>query len=119
MHDPAPMIGLDPTNCADLVPIICTPLNVTAPYRLVRDKWIWRELPGCAMAFYLPVRAPVPAMDVCTGLIFGAIVEMCATRSRFNGGGINVEELPHWGSDGTAVEGGEARFLMAPERMTL
>jgi len=113
------MTGLNPTHCAELVPIICIPLNVTAPARPARDKWIWRELPGCALAFYLPEHAPVPPVDVCKGLIFGEIVEMCATRSRFNGGGINVDALPDFGSDGTAVDEGGARFLMAPERMTL
>lgn len=118
MHDAAPMTGLNPTHCAELVPIICIPLNVTAPARLRRDRWYWRELPGCALAFFLPEGAAVPAVDVCTGLIFGAMVEMCATRSRFNGAGVNVDRLPGFGSDGTAVEGGEARFLMAPQRVT-
>lgn len=49
----------------------------------------------------------------------GEIREKCAGDSRWNAGSINVGEMPGFGGDGTAVVGGEARWVMAPERLTL
>lgn len=69
-------------------------------------------------------------MSVCEDVIFGGIREKCATgdgstaEKKKNAGGINVEELPgrEGGGgdrgDGTAVEEGRGRYLVAPVRLT-
>lgn len=46
-------------------------------------------------------------------------MELCSTNSRFNAGGINVEEMPDFSGDGQAITEGELRYAMAPERLTL
>lgn len=84
----------------------------------MRDKWIWTELPGCSLGYYLPEDAPVPWRGQCERT-FESILELCSTDSRFNAGGINVEEMPDFSGDGRAVREGQLRFAMAPERLTL
>ena len=84
----------------------------------MRDKWIWRELPECALAYYLPPNAVVPTEYKCRTLIFGSLFEKCAVDSRYNAGSINVAELPDFSGDGRAIVQYEQRFLMAPERLT-
>ena len=60
----------------------------------------------------------MPSEGQCLGT-FAAILEECSTDSRWNAGGINVREMPSFGGDGRAVEGGKLRYAMAPERLTL
>lgn len=50
---------------------------------------------------------------------FGAVVEGCATDSRFNAGVVNVLVLPGFAGPGEAVVQGKLRYAMAPERLTL
>ncbi len=50
---------------------------------------------------------------------FEKIVNVCATDSRFNAGGINVVEMPDFGGQGRAEIEGRMRYAMAPERLTL
>ncbi len=71
------------------------------------------------MGYYLPEGAEVPDQEMCEWGILGEIREKCAGDSRWNAGSINVGEMPGFGGDGTAVVGGEARWVMAPERLTL
>ncbi|CAD6590110.1 MAG: hypothetical protein ASARMPRED_004570 [Alectoria sarmentosa] len=113
-----PMLGLNPTNCEIALPIICNRLTQPRPERLLRDKWIWTELPGCSLGYYLPEDAPVPWRGQCERT-FESILELCSMDSRFNAGGINVEEMPDFSGDGRAVREGRLRFAMAPERLTL
>lgn len=84
----------------------------------MRDKWIWTELPGCSLGYYLPEETIVPFLGQCEAS-FGDIVELCSTNSRFNAGGINVEEMPDFSGNGRAVVEGRLRYAMAPERLTL
>ena len=84
----------------------------------MRDKWIWTELPGCALGYSLPDRVPVPALGECVR-VFEDIVELCARDSRFNVGGFNVAEMPDFSGQGHAYMEGEMMYAMAPERLTL
>lgn len=71
------------------------------------------------MGYYLPETTAVPDLHECNRTLEG-VMELCATNSSFNGGGVNVGVLPDFGSDGEAGVGGEGevRWLMAPERLT-
>lgn len=112
------MVGLNPTNCEICTQIICIKLTQPRPEQLRRDKWIWAELEGCSLGYYLPDEALVPSSGQCTGT-FEAIVQTCSTDSRFNAGVVNVRDLPDFSGDGRAVEEGKLRYAMAPERLTL
>jgi len=117
-----PQIGLNPTMCEAAVPIACGKLNFPQPERLVRDKWIWIEMPGCALGYYLPAEpmpGRIPSKAQCEENIFGAIVEKCGTNSRFNAGNINVDDMPSFSGDGLPLTPGYPRYVMAAERMTL
>ena len=61
----------------------------------------------------------------CDDLVFDSIRIKCAVggggegERRFNAGSVNVEVLPGGSEgDGTAVEEGMGRWIMAPERLT-
>lgn len=112
------MVGLNPTNCKICIPIVCKKLTSPHPEQLIRDKWFWAELPGCSLGYYLPEEALVPSAGQCERT-FAAIVEPCSTNSRFNAGGINVEEMPDFSGDGSVVVERRLRYVMAPERLTL
>lgn len=111
------MVGLDPSNCDVVIGIICHQLG-PAPEELVRDRWIWAELPGCALGYYLPARAWAADRGHCERT-FEAVVGLCASDSRWNAGGVNVEVMPDFSGDGRAEREGRMRYAMAPERLTL
>lgn len=113
-----PMVGLNPTMCHVALQIICNRLTGPRPEQLVRDKWIWTELVGCSLGYYLPHWATVPFLGQCERS-YSEILELCATDSRFNAGGINVLEMPDFSGDGQGVMEGLVRYAMAPERLTL
>ncbi|KAL9065291.1 MAG: hypothetical protein Q9161_008320 [Pseudevernia consocians] len=113
-----PMIGLNPTNCDIAIGIICHRLTGPRPTQLVRDKWIWAELPSCSLGYYLPEDAYIPYLGQCQKR-FEEIVELCSTDSRFNAGGMNVREMPDFSGDGEGIVEEGVRFAMAPERLTL
>lgn len=113
-----PMVGLNPTMCHVVLQIICNRLTGPPPERLVRDKWIWTELVGCSLGYYLPEGTIVPYLHQCQNRVL-QILELCSTNSRFNAGGINVQEMPDFSGDGQAFVAGAMRYAMAPERLTL
>ena len=61
----------------------------------------------------------IPSKAVCDEYIFDAIVQLCATNSRFNAGSINVEHMPDFSGDGLPHTQGYPRYVMAAERLTL
>ena len=112
------MPGLNPTNCEYITQNLCRRFQLGPVLIDDRDKWHWFELPGCALAFYLSTTAQSPGLQGCLR-IMGEIREKCATNSRYNAGTSNVKTLPDFTGDGQAVDNWEARFIMAPERLTL
>lgn len=115
--DDPPMSALSSAKCAFLTGDTCSDLAQFGPE--ARDQWIWHEISGCALGYYIPGGAAVPSLYQCDNLIFDKIRRECAGDLRYNAGSINVLQLPHWGDDGTDFFGGIGRFLMAPERLTL
>jgi len=112
-------IGLHPTYCSTAINIICQKLTENDPRILARDKWVWTELPGCALGYYLPSETSpmlIPSSAECEVGIFLEMVEKCAYDSRFNVGSINVAELPSAEGKGTAQTGGDGvlRYALAP-----
>ena len=116
ISDP-PMALLSGMKCAFITEDVCQKLVSEGPE--AHDKWIWWEVSGCALGYYIPTGGARPNLPQCENAIFGALRHRCASSWIYNGGGINVQELPDFGSDGSAVLDDTARFMMAPERLTL
>ena len=112
-----PMTALSSSKCAFLGEHACTHMILVGPS--TRNKWIWSEVSGCALGFYLPQAAAVPSLFDCEIRIFEKMRSECATDWRYNAGAINLFELPDFNQDGTAMVEDEGRFMMAPERLTL
>ena len=108
-----PLPALDPTVCTNSITLVCNKL--TFPHA-TRDAWIWIVETGCALGYFLPTGAEVPSKVECEQDIFTAMVEDCGTRSQYNVGTINVEELPDLGGPGYPLTEGYPRYLLAPKR---
>ena len=116
ISDP-PMSLLSSAKCAFIADDVCEKLVSEGPE--AHDKWIWWEVSGCALGYYIPNGGARPNLSQCEITIFGQLRHQCASNWIYNGGGINVLELPDFNSDGSAVLDDTARFMMAPERLTL
>ena len=104
-------------KCASLTEDVCQKMVSRGPE--AHDKWIWEEISGCALGYYIPEGGNKPNMWQCEERIFGEMRRQCASTWIYNAGGINVLDLPDFRSDGTAVLEDMARFMMATERLTL
>ena len=107
-----PMGAFSRVKCAFLAEDTCSNLSSRGPE--ARGTWIWSEISGCALGYYLPHRAPVPSQHECEYGIFQPIRFECATDGRYNVGSLNVEQLPDFGSDGTGVLPRVGRYLWRP-----
>lgn len=112
-----PMTDLSSLKCAFLAEDTCSDLASRGPK--ARDTWIWDEVSGCALGYYLPNGAPVPSRFECEYQIYDQIRMKCATDGRYNAGSANVFDMPDFGGDGSGVDRSMGRYLMAPERLTL
>lgn len=117
--DSPPMTSLSPTSCELASQIICQRFASQTTTQLVRDRWIWTEVPGCAVAYWLPEDALVPDPVACQVRNIGAILEKWAYGSRDNAGTINVDNLPDFGKDERPIVEHMMMYLMTPERLTL
>ena len=114
--------GLNPSNCLSVAPIICDLLSKLRPASLVTEKWLWASQTGCALGYYLPEgyehrTEEIPGKEECIRDIYGMIIERCASRSQYNVGSINVEQLPMGREVGLAMTEGYPRYVMAPRRL--
>ena len=111
--------GLQPTNCPYAVEISCRAIKTITPTTIRRNKWIWTETEGCAVAYYIPQgrNVRVPKAEECAE-IMGGMIEKCAFNSSVNAASENVAVMPDWGDDGVAEVAYEAMYIMAPERLT-
>ena len=110
---------LNPSHCLDAIPIICSKLTQTPPSHLMRREWIWVELPGCSLGYYLPETSGgvIPSVEECKRDIYGLIIERCGFKSHYNVGSINVAQLPKEDRPGLPMTEGYLRYVMAPERL--
>lgn len=110
---------LNPSRCLDAIPIICFELTQTPPSHVQRQRWIWVETPGCALAYYVPVTSGgvLPSPEECETDIYGLIIERCAFRPQYNVGSINVAQLPKNDDPGLPITEEYLRYLMAPGRL--
>ena len=113
-----PMVGLKPTDCEAVMSTLCQRLAFWEPDQLRRDVWLWTELPGCALGYYLPTITIPPSWGQCHNA-FQQIVELCSTDSKYNAGSLNVAEMPDFSGSGRPITEGETMWAMAPERLTL
>ena len=113
--------GLQPSHCSYAVEVSCGAINKTSepanPIR--RNKWIWTETPGCAVAYYVPQGSGVrvPKAPECTEIMTG-LIDKCAFNSSVNAGSENVAVMPDWSHDGVEELVDEAMYILAPERLT-
>ncbi|KAM0804846.1 hypothetical protein BDR22DRAFT_555620 [Usnea florida] len=112
-----PMPLLSSLKCAFITDAVCQNLVSQGPS--AHDKWIWWEVSGCALGYYIPTGGARPNLSQCQKTIFGEMRQRCGSSWMYNGAGINVVDLPDFGDDGSAVLEDTARFMMAPERLTL
>ena len=64
-----------------------------------------------------PDRLPGDLED-CENDIYGAMIEQCGSRSQYNVGSINVEQLPSGPAQpGRPMTEGYLRYIMAPIRL--
>ncbi|KAG7009352.1 hypothetical protein G7Y79_00003g012200 [Physcia stellaris] len=80
--------GLEPTNCELISDRTCLRISLTRP-SLVHNKWIWDEMPGCALGYYFPSNAYIPTREECS-YAAEKLIEECILDSRFNAGSLNV-----------------------------
>ena len=111
------MSVLSGTKCAFITDDVCEKLVSEGPEAY--DKWIWWIVSGCALGYYFPNGGARPSLSQCENTIFGQLRHQCASYWIYNSGGINVLDPPNFGSNGSAVLDDTARFMMAPERLTL
>ena len=125
-------IGLPPPRCHSITDPFMTPFSISKCAFLAeetcsefalhgpkgRDIWVWSQISGCALGYYIPDNAILPTKFTCEYLIFEKIRTMCGTDARYNAGSINVEQLPSSSEDGTALVPGAGRYLMARESFT-
>ena len=116
---PGPLPNLHPTVCESLIPTVCRWVTPGPEHLAYRDRWVWANKEGCALGYYSPQAAEPPEEVECQFWIYKALVDKCAFDSRFNAGGINVEEMPDWGTAGTAAEDDSAnRYFFASMPLT-
>lgn len=115
--------GLNPSNCLTAAPVVCDALASLRPTTTLVERWIWLELYGCALGYFLPLayrrrELELPSEEECNRDIYGAIIAQCAFDSRYNAGSINVESLPK-GRDrpGQAMTEGYPRYALAPAEL--
>lgn len=112
---------LSTTKCAFLADDVCSDLALHGPR--AHSTWVWAQIHGCALGYYLPVGAILPWRSTCEDGIFGAIREKCAgdPAGTKNAGSVNVGRMPDAAGDddGTALWEGMGRYLLAPERLTV
>ena len=111
------MTELSSNKCAFITEQFCADLAFYGHEQ--RKKWIWEEVSGCALGYYLPDGARVPSRAGCEHRIFDPMRFQCAADGRYNAGSINVFDVPDFGGDGSGVDPGEGRYMMASERLTL
>ena len=111
------VVGLDPTNCATAANVLCESLipEVSVP----REKWVWVDLVGCSVGYYVQNYAIEPEMESCKFDVFREMRAKCAYNSSVNAGTLNVAVLPDFSQNGTAIWKHSAMYMMAPERQTL
>ena len=107
-------------SCVTAIPIACAKLTTFAPEYLLRDKWIWTNLPGCSLAYFVPMAADsrsIPTKQDCEANIYGYMVETCVPSNWINLGTINVASPPTPSGAGRAWLQDYPRFLISPKEL--
>ena len=111
--------GLDPSNCATASDLLCQDLTAQPAQHIIRNRWTWYELAGCAVAYYIPENVGPPNYSDCALDIFKELRTECAYNSSVNAGTVNVAVLPDYEHDGAPIVYEIPMYMMAPERQTL
>ena len=122
IHDRSDLPNFYEDACTTAIPIACSKLTNYRPGLLVRDRWIWTNLPGCSLAFYVPMqvlRANVPTLQECEEQIFGHLVQQCVQPALWNLGTINVFSPPTPSNPGSAFLWSYPRYLVSPKQLDI
>lgn len=107
-------------SCIEAIPIACSKLTFFGPTHIVKDRWIWTNLPGCSLAYYVPREAEfrdIPTKEVCEVEIFSYLVERCVPWPEWNLGTINVLYAPNPEEPGDAFLRDFPRYLVSPKQL--
>ena len=109
-------------SCIEAIPVTCSKLTYYEPHLLVRDRWIWTNLPGCSLAYYVPMavhRRDIPTNEECQVQIYEYLVHKCVPWPHYNLGTINVlsPPLPH--DSGEAFLPHYPRYLVSPKQLDI
>ena len=108
--------------CTEAIPIACSNLTFFEPEYPLRDRWIWTNLPGCSLAFFVPMAAEwdiLPTKQQCEVHVFGFLVELCVPSNVWNLGKINVFSPPTPGDPGRAWVQNHPRYLISPKQLDI
>ncbi len=112
---------LDPAVCREVIPAACEKLSPHFPFAVKRNEWVWTSLEGCWLAYYMPREAPrflFPSVNECKRQIYGAMIDKCTqTMDQYNLGTINVEIPPDTAGEGSPLQSGYPRYLMASKEL--
>lgn len=106
--------------CTEAIPIACSKLTYFNPELLVKDKWIWTNLPGCSLAYYIPLPVAlrnIPTKQECEVQIFGYLVQKCVPSGSWNLGLINVLDPPTPSNPGSAFLWSYPRYLVSSKQL--
>ncbi len=107
--------------CTQAIPIACSKLTDYAPRWLVKDRWIWTNLPGCSLAHYIPMvvkPGSIPTRQECVSQVYGSLVQKCVVESHsWNLGKINVLTPPYPRGAGSAFFQDRPRYLVSPRQL--
>ena len=120
IHDRSDLPNFHEDACTQAIPIACSKLTYFNPELIVKDRWIWTNLPGCSLAFYIPMprgRGNIPTMQECEVQIFGHLVQQCVQPALWNLGTINVFTPPTPSNPGSAFLWSYPRYLVSPKQL--
>ena len=109
-------------SCTLAIPIACSKITYATPRYLVKDRWIWTNLPGCSLAYYLPMAAPpvfIPTKQECEVQIYEYLVQKCVGSPLVNLGTINVLSPPSPRGPGMPFNKDLPRYLVSPKQLDI
>ncbi|KAL6715378.1 hypothetical protein ACLMJK_007644 [Lecanora helva] len=120
--DDPPIPAFIPHSCYWVAESFCVYLQGITPAEVLRNKWYWIEVEGCAAGFYLAPNSFKPRELGCR-MIVEKFIEDCAQQTEpapfHNVGSNNAEKLPDFSQNSKAEDPEQAMIVLASERLTL
>ncbi|KAL6714701.1 hypothetical protein ACLMJK_008126 [Lecanora helva] len=115
---------IDEDFCETSILTICSQISgLSGTAYQSTNEWIWSTNDGnCTFGYWLPEGgAPPPSYLRCMDQIYGPMVESCAETLPYNGGSVNLKQLPKASvneivTNGTAVDPMYPSYIMVAQR---